>query len=128
MAIVRIDHLVLTVNNINVTTDFYRHYFGIETINLQDGRAALKIGLQKINLHEVDHETDPKAAYPTPGSGDICLISDKPIDNLLDEFEKNNLPIVLGPVIRTGAEGKIRSIYVRDPDQNLIEISNYINQ
>ena len=70
---------------------------------------------------------DPKAAYPTPGSGDICLISDTPIDNLLDEFEKNNLPIVLGPVIRTGAEGKIRSIYVRDPDQNLIEISNYIN-
>ena len=127
MAIVRLDHLVLTVNNINVTTDFYRHYFGIETINFQDGRAALKIGHQKINLHEVDHETDPKAAYPTPGSADICLISDKPIDNLLDEFEKNNLPIVLGPVIRTGAEGKIRSIYVRDPDQNLIEISNYIN-
>ncbi|WP_199726688.1 hypothetical protein [Lactobacillus sp. ESL0259] len=70
---------------------------------------------------------DPKAAYPTPGSVDICLISDTPIDDLLEEFEKNNLPIVLGPVIRTGAEGKIRSIYVRDPDQNLIEISNYIN-
>ena len=70
---------------------------------------------------------DPKAAYSTPGSGDICLISDTPIDDLLEEFEKNNLPIVLGPVIRTGAEGKIRSIYVRDPDQNLIEISNYIN-
>ena len=127
MAIVRLDYLVLTANNINITTDFYRHYFGIETINFQDGRAALKIGHQKINLNEVDHETDPKAAYPTPGSGDICLISDTPIDNLLDEFEKNNLPIVLGPVIRTGAEGKIRSIYVRDPDQNLIEISNYIN-
>ena len=78
-------------------------------------------------MHEVDHEIDPKAAYPTPGSGDICLISDTPIDNLLDEFEKNNLPIVLGPVIRIGAEGKIRSIYVRDPDQILIEISNYIN-
>ena len=127
MAIVRLDYLVLTANNINITTDFYRHYFGIETINFQNGRAALKIENQKINLHEVGHEIDSKAGYPTPGSDDICLISDTPIDNLLNEFEKNNLPIVLGPVIRTGVEGKICSIYVRDPNQNMVEISNYIN-
>ena len=126
MAIIGLDHLVLTVKNIKTTTDFYHKFFGIETINFQNGRTALKLGHQKINLHELGHEIDPKAEFSTPGSGDICLISDKPIDDLLKTFQKNNLHIVLGPVLRTGAEGKIKSIYVRDPDQNLIEISNYI--
>ena len=126
MAIIGLDHLVLTVKNIKTTTDFYHKYFGIETINFQNGRTALKIGKQKINLHEIGHEIDPKAAFPTPGAGDICLISDTPIDDLIVHFKNEHLKIILGPVLLTGANGKIRSIYVRDPDKNLIEISNYI--
>lgn len=126
MTIVKLDYLVLTVKNIDVTVSFYQKFLGIEAVTFQSGRTALKFGKQKINLHEVGHEIEPKAAFPTPGSADLCLIGDTPINKLMRIFQKNDVEIILGPVERTGAEGKISSFYVRDPDQNLIEIANYV--
>lgn len=127
MSIIRLDHLVLTVKNIDRTTAFYHDFLGMDVVSFQNGRTALKFGQQKINLHQFGHEIDPKAANPTPGSGDLCLISDTPISQIMTKFKDNGIQIELGPIERTGAEGKINSFYVRDPDQNLIEISNYIN-
>lgn len=125
LEIKKLDHLVLTVHDIQKTCAFYHDYLGMTIVQSLEGRVALHFGQQKINLHLLGHEFQPKAKYPTPGSADLCFITDDSVDELLKEFHKKNLPVVLGPIDRNGAEGKIRSIYVRDPDQNLIEISNY---
>lgn len=125
LEIKKLDHLVLTVHDIQKTCTFYHDYLGMTIVQSLEGRVALHFGQQKINLHQLGHEFQPKAKYPTPGSADLCFITDDSVDELLKEFHKKNLPVVLGPIDRNGAEGKIRSIYVRDPDQNLIEISNY---
>ena len=120
----RLDHVVLTVRSIEATIDFYRRAIGLEAITFGDGRRALQIGGQKVNLHEAGRELEPKAAHPTPGSGDLCLVTDEPIEAVIDRLGRLGIAIEEGPVVRTGAVGPLLSIYVRDPDHNLIEIAN----
>jgi catechol 2,3-dioxygenase-like lactoylglutathione lyase family enzyme len=121
----RFDHLVLTVANTTATCDFYCRVLGMEVIHFE-GRMALKFGRQKINIHERGHEIAPHAEKPTPGSADLCLIVDTPLDEVERVLKVAEIPVELGPVERTGATGKIRSLYVRDPDENLIELSHYL--
>ena len=122
-----LDHLVLTVRDIEATCAFYHEVLGMRIESFDNGRLALRFGNQKINLHEVGHEIDPKADAPTPGSGDICLLMDNPMSDLVSELQERHIDY-LGPVSRTGACGEISSIYVRDPDRNLVELSVYENQ
>jgi catechol 2,3-dioxygenase-like lactoylglutathione lyase family enzyme len=122
----QLDHLVLTVANIQRTTTFYSLTLGMEIESFGDGRIALRFGNQKINLHEFGHEFEPKARHPTPGSADLCFITDTPIADLLADFKRLDVPIELGPVERTGAIAPIESVYIRDPDANLIEIANLL--
>jgi len=121
----RIDHLVLTVRDIDSTCAFYSRVLGMEVVTFGTGRKALAFGKQKINLHQAGREFEPKAAYPTPGSADICLIAATPLPDVIAHLEHCNVSLVDGPVARTGATGAIESIYLRDPDQNLIEVSRY---
>jgi catechol 2,3-dioxygenase-like lactoylglutathione lyase family enzyme len=125
MRIERLDHLVLTVADMDATVEFYVRVLGMEAVTFGDGRRALAFGDSKINLHEAGHEFEPKAARPTPGSADLCLITTAPIDMIAAELRRGGVEIVEGPVERTGAKGAITSVYFRDPDQNLIEIGTY---
>ncbi|NET27050.1 VOC family protein [Okeania sp. SIO1I7] len=125
--ICRLDHLVLTVQNIERTVDFYTSVLGMEKEVFGAGRIALKFGEQKFNLHEVSKEFEPKAAFPTPGSADICLITNLPIREAFERVSVKGIEIIEGIVPRTGANGLIESFYFRDPDHNLIEISSYMN-
>src|ERR1039458_9446987 len=120
-----LDHLVLTVADIGLTIDFYTNALGMQAVTFGD-RKALKFGQQKINLHQRGHEFDPKAAHPTPGSGDLCFIAKEPLEEVVRHLAHLSIPIEEGPVERTGAVGKLFSVYLRDPDNNLIEISNYV--
>lgn len=120
-----LDHLVLTVADIDVTIDFYTKALGMQAVSFGD-RKALMFGAQKINLHERGHEFEPKAAHPTPGSGDLCLITKEPLEEVIRHLARLSIGIEEGPVERTGAVGKLLSVYLRDPDNNLIEISNYV--
>jgi len=126
MRIDRIDHFVLTVASIQTTCDFYSRVLGMSVVTFGQGRKALLFRHQKINLHEVGKEFEPKANAPTTGSADFCLITDTPIKEVITQLEASGVPVVEGPVTRTGATGAIRSVYLRDPDQNLVEVSNYI--
>lgn len=119
-----LDHLVLTVADISQTIDFYREILGMEVAEFGVGRKALKFGAQKINLHQKGAEFEPKAQTPTPGSADLCFLSPNPLEEWIEKFVRHAIPIIEGPVDRTGATAFIRSIYIRDPDGNLIEISN----
>ena len=125
--ICRLDHLVLTVQNLQRTVDFYTSVLGMEKEVFGAGRVALKFGEQKFNLHEVSKEFEPKAAFPTPGSADICLITNLPIQEAFERVSAKGIEIIEGIVLRTGANGLIESFYFRDPDHNLIEISSYMN-
>lgn len=125
MIIDRLDHLVLTVQDIAKTIDFYTTVLNFSVVTFGDNRKALTFGAQKINLHEKGKEIDPKAAFPTCGSADLCFITSTPIEEVLTELQTRHIEIVDGIVPRTGATGKIRSIYLRDPDLNLVEISSY---
>jgi len=125
MRIERIDHFVLTVASIQVTCDFYSRVLGMSVVTFGQGRKALAFGRQKINLHKVGKEFEPKAQTPTAGSADFCLITDTPIEEVIKHLEACGVPVAEGPVARTGAIGTIRSVYLRDPDQNLVEVSNY---
>ena len=127
MNIDRLDHLVLTVASLEKTCAFYSRVLGFEVITFLGDRKALGFGQQKINLHQIDHTYDPKAFRPTAGSGDLCFIASTPIAVIMEELSAAGISIEIGPVERTGAKGKILSVYIRDPDQNLIEISNYLN-
>ena len=121
----RIDHFVLTVRSLDATLDFYERVLGF-TRELLPGRpAALKFGRQKINVHEIDRTFEPKAAHPTPGGADFCLITEKPIDEVIAHLKSCGVAIEVGPVARTGALGAMTSIYFRDPDENLVEIARY---
>ncbi|PSK91104.1 VOC family protein [Taibaiella chishuiensis] len=126
MQIKSIDHLVLTVADIEQTLAFYTRVLGFREETFGDNRKALCFGNQKINLHLKGQEIDPKAAYPTCGSADLCFIADTDVETVMQELKEKNIPVVAGIVDRTGAVGKIRSVYLRDPDNNLIEISNYV--
>ena len=121
----RIDHLVFTVNDIETTCDFYHHALGMRVEAFGAGRKALCFGRQKINLHLYRHEFEPMATRPLPGSQDICLISETPLSELQHHLQQCGVTIEEGPVTRTGAIGPISSLYFRDPDGNLIEVSNY---
>lgn len=122
-----IDHLVLTVRDLTVTCEFYTRVLGMQAITFGDNRKALHFGVQKINLHEVGSELEPGAANPAPGTVDVCFITNLPLEQAIEHMQSNGVQIVAGPVQRTGAIASLRSIYIRDPDGNLIEISNYIN-
>jgi catechol 2,3-dioxygenase-like lactoylglutathione lyase family enzyme len=128
MKIDRLDHLVLTVKNIAATCEFYSKVLGMEAINFGDNRKALAFGSQKINLHEAGRELEPKAHRPTPGSADLCFITPVPLKEVVDRLGRCGAKIIEGPVKRTGALGPIESVYLRDPDGNLVEISNYPDQ
>ncbi len=125
MQIERLDHLVLTVANIEATCAWYSRVLGMQAVTFGDGRMALAFGQQKINLHQHGHEFEPKAAHPLPGSADLCFITRTPLDQVIAHLQVNSVPIIEGPVQRTGAIGSITSIYVRDPDGNLIEVAHY---
>ncbi len=120
-----LDHLVLTVADLDATIAFYTSALGMEAVTFGN-RKALRFGEQKINLHQRGKEFEPKAAHPTPGSGDLCFITKIPLDDVISHLQAMHVPLEEGPVERTGAVGRIRSIYLRDPDFNLIEISNYL--
>ncbi|MCP2336361.1 VOC family protein [Actinomadura rupiterrae] len=125
MRIERIDHLVLTVADIGVTAEFYGRVLGMDVVTFGAGRTALAFGQSKINLHQVGREFEPKAHRPTAGSADLCLITEEPLEQVLAELAAHGVEVEEGPVDRTGALGPIRSVYFRDPDLNLIEVSNY---
>ena len=125
MKIDRIDHLVLTVRSIESSCAFYSRVLGMDVVTFGAGRTALAFGAQKINLHLAGHEFEPRAARPMPGSADICLISAIPLSEVVAHLARSEVPILEGPVRRTGATGPIRSVYFRDPDHNLIEVSTY---
>lgn len=126
-----LDHLVLTTAKEVECIDFYTRVMGMKLESFIGGtppveRKAFKFGNQKINLHIKGKEFEPKADIPTPGSLDLCFIADRPLEKVIEKLKAENWPIIEGPVIRTGATQKINSVYVRDPDQNLIEISELI--
>jgi len=125
MKIERLDHWVLTVRDIDATVAFYERVLGMRAITFGKGRRALAFGEQKINLHPAEAPLRPHAARPTPGSGDLCLVTRTPIEDVIAELENAGVAIEEGPVPRTGALGPIASVYFRDPDGNLIEVSYY---
>jgi catechol 2,3-dioxygenase-like lactoylglutathione lyase family enzyme len=125
MNIQRLDHLVLTVEDIEVTCAFYTQVMGMSVVTFGAGRTALAFGPHKINLHRRGQEFEPKAHAPTPGSADVCLITETPMDEVLAHLAACGVPVLQGPVPRTGALGPITSVYFRDPDRNLIEVSRY---
>ncbi|WP_329103636.1 VOC family protein [Micromonospora sp. NBC_01699] len=120
-----LDHLVLTVADLDRTVDFYRRALGMRPVSFDAGRRALAFGTSKINLHQLGAERTPRAARATPGSADLCFVAGTPLAEVLAHLAREGVPVELGPVSRTGAMGPMNSIYLRDPDGNLIEISNY---
>lgn len=127
MKIDRIDHLVLTVKDIDDTCAFYQSVLGLEVVTFGNGRKALQVGRQKLNLHQLGKEIEPKATAPTPGAIDLCLITETPIEAVQEELRQKRIPVIEGPVERTGAIGRLRSLYLRDPDGNLLEIASYVS-
>lgn len=125
MQITRLDHLVLTVGSIEQSVDFYTRMLGMEKVVFGEGRVALRFGEQKINLHPKGGEFTPHAQSPTPGSADLCFIADCSIADIIAGLREKGVRIELGPVARTGAAGAMQSVYIRDPDLNLIEIATY---
>jgi catechol 2,3-dioxygenase-like lactoylglutathione lyase family enzyme len=126
MMIDRLDHLVLTVRDVEETCRFYERVLGMKVVTFGGGRKALQFGRQKINLHQVGQEFEPKAHHPVPGSADLCLIASVPLEEVIRHLHDCGVAIVEGPVERTGATGNILSVYFRDPDHNLLEVSRYI--
>ncbi len=123
-----IDHFVLTVASIDASCDFFARVLGmrrVEFTSMGTRRVALAFGAQKINLHQADAVPDPNVLKPTPGSADFCLITTTPMADVLAHLQRENVALILGPTPRTGAMGKMTSVYFRDPDLNLVEVANY---
>jgi catechol 2,3-dioxygenase-like lactoylglutathione lyase family enzyme len=123
-----VDHIVLTTRDKDACIRFYGDVLGMELVKFKtptEERLALKFGAQKINLHEWGREFTPRAHVAVPGSLDLCFIAAIPLEAVIEKLKKNNIAILQGPVAKTGAQGPIRSVYVRDPDLNLVEISVY---
>jgi catechol 2,3-dioxygenase-like lactoylglutathione lyase family enzyme len=120
-----LDHLALTVTDVDRTVDFYQRALGMRAVSFEAGRRALAFGTSKINLHQVGAELAPRAARATPGSADICLIASTPLADVLVHLAREGVLVEQGPVRRIGAMGPMNSLYIRDPDGNLIEVSNY---
>ena len=125
MKINKIDHLVLTVTDIEASCIFYTTVLGMEEVSFGQGRKAVALGDQKINFHQAGKELEPRALQPTPGSGDLCFITASPMSEVISHLQAHGVDIIEGPVERSGATGPITSVYIRDPDQNLIEIAAY---
>ncbi len=125
MRVSRLDHLVLTVASLEVTLDFYSRVLGMQVRAFDGGRLALRFGDQKLNLHEAGHEFEPKARRAVPGSADLCFVVDGDLEAWVAHLAAEGVPLVDGPVPRTGALGPMTSLYVRDPDGNLVELSAY---
>ena len=125
MNIKQIDHLVLTVKDIKASCKFYTTVMGMKEVDFGQGRKAVIFGNQKINFHQQGKEFEPRALHPTPGSGDLCFITDAPMSEVIAHVRACRIEILEGPVKRIGAMGSMTSIYLRDPDQNLIEIATY---
>ncbi len=116
---------MLTVQSLETTCAFYGACLGMTRVDTPNRPTALHFGTQKINIHQVDHTFEPKAAVPTVGSGDFCLITNSPLTEVIDRVKAHDVPIELGPVDRVGARGPMTSVYFRDPDGNLVEVSRY---
>jgi len=127
MKIDSLDHLVLTVSDINTSISFYSGVLGMEVVTFGGNRKALSFGAQKINLHQRGNEFEPKAHHPTPGSADLCFLTSVPLAEVVKHLVAHGVEIIEGPIQRTGATGLIVSVYFRDPDMNLIEVSNRID-
>ena len=125
MQILRFDHIVITVADIERSCRFYERVLGMQVVTFAGGRKALAFGEQKINLHQRGKEFEPKAHAPTPGSADLCFITATPVADVLVHLRACGVAVLEGPVARTGAVGPITSVYFRDPDHNLIEVANY---
>lgn len=125
MRVERLDYLVLTVRDVEATCEFYERVFGMRATTFGDGRRALAFGRQKINLHQSGDEFEPRAACPTPGSADLCFVTESVAQEILDHLRGLGVAVVEGPVSRTGALGDMTSVYLRDPDENLVEVSTY---
>ena len=126
MRIDRLDHLVLTVRDIPATIAFYQSVLGMRPVRFDAERWALAFGSQKLNLHQADRPVDPNVRHATPGSADFCLIASTPLAEIMRELEALGVPVIRGPVRRTGAVGMLESIYIYDPDDNLVELSNLV--
>ncbi len=121
-----VDHIVLTTRDLQGCIRFYSEVLGMKLESFQtptERRQALKFGNQKINLHEWGREFTPRAHVAAPGTLDLCFIASVPLEQVIAKLKASNIPILEGPVLKTGATSKIRSVYVRDPDLNLVEIS-----
>lgn len=125
MRIDRIDHLVLTVADLDRTVAFYTQVLGMTAETFGEGRTALRFGRQKINLHVRGAEFEPRAAHAGTGTGDFCLVTETPLEEVQQHLAAVGVPVEVGPVTKQGALGPMRSVYLRDPDQNLVEISVY---
>jgi catechol 2,3-dioxygenase-like lactoylglutathione lyase family enzyme len=125
MKIDSIDHVVFTVKDINATCEFYTRVLGMEVATFGEGRKALAFGSQKINLQQSGRESTLIADKPTPGSADICFVTSVPVSEVIAHLNSCGVRLVGGPVGRDGARGKMVSVYFRDPDMNLVEVSNY---
>lgn len=124
IALTRLDHLVLTVRDPDATCRFYERVLGMEVRSFGQGRLALHFGNQKINLHEAAAPVDPNVRHAAPGSADLCFLTDTPMPQVLEHLARCGVRVLEGPGRRTGAGGPIVSVYVYDPDENLIEIAN----
>ncbi len=125
MQIDRLDHLVLTVADVEATVDFYTRVLGLRAETFDGGRRALVFGRQKVNLHQAGAEFTPRAARATPRSAHLCLITETPLDQVQAELAAAGVEVEVGPVPKVGALGPMQSVYVRDPDANLVEIAVY---
>lgn len=125
ISIDRIDHVVLTVFDLERTIDFYSRVLGMDPVTFAGGRRGLAFGRQKLNLHQAGREFEPKALKPAPGTVDLCFIAETALDDVIESLKSHGVAIIAGPVAKTGALGPMSSVYFRDPDGNLIEVSNY---
>jgi len=124
MKVIKLDHLVLSVTDLETTIQFYTDVLGMELETFGNNRLALAFGTQKINLHNANEKIRPHARNPMPGSADLCLVTEIPLDQVARHLDSCNVPIIEGPVKRSGATGPLLSIYILDPDGNLIELAN----
>jgi catechol 2,3-dioxygenase-like lactoylglutathione lyase family enzyme len=120
-----IDHFVLTVRSLETTCTFYERVLGFKRVDTPGRPTSLTFGHHKINIHEVQHTFDPRAAVPTPGAGDFCLVTERPLGEVRSHIEACGVVIEVGPIKRIGAQGAMTSLYFRDPDGNLVEVSKY---
>jgi catechol 2,3-dioxygenase-like lactoylglutathione lyase family enzyme len=127
MKVDRLDHLVLTVKDLDATCRFYVTVLGMELVTFSDSRKALVCGSQRIHLHQTGQELEPKAYRPTPGSADLCFLVDASMGDVLAHVRRCGVKIILGPGRRTGAVGELESVYFRDPDLNLLEVATLVN-